>query len=143
MGVCNHSLRWLRCLRCVHIATYTSVTLCCMRCVRCVGIVTYRAQRTERLRCVGCVWLVTFVALRCMRCVGCIRIVTYRADPFRCVRLRLSTTPARSVKDCQKKLNSLTLGVKVFKVASPPHPPTLRHPPPQGHGSERGCHVWR
>ena len=29
-------------------------------------------------------------------------------------RLRLSTTPARSVKDCQKKLNSLTLCVKVF-----------------------------
>ena len=171
MGVCNHSLCWLRCLRCVHIATCTPVTLCCMRCVRCVEIVTYRVQRTERLRCVGCVWLVTFVAfrslrthrlrcvacvafvayrslrthrLRCVvrvafvmlrsiytdrnvhigcvacvasvtlrwvcsvgyvRCVGCIRIVTYRADPFRCVRLRLSTTPARSVKDCQKKLN--------------------------------------
>ena len=139
--------------------TYTSVPFVAygslrthrLRCVAWVAFVAYRSQRTHRLRCircVGCVCFVTFSSLRthrlrCVACVGCIRIVTYRADPFRCVRLRLSTTPARSVKDCQKKLNfansltlsSLTLGVKVFKVADhlpPTHPPTppLRHPPP-------------
>ena len=77
MGVCNHSLRWLRCLRYVAFVTYTPVTLCCMRCVRCVEIVIYRVQRTERLRCVGCVRLVTFVAFRSLRthrlrCVACV-----------------------------------------------------------------------
>ena len=111
--VALHALHLLRCVRCIRIVTYTSVALRCMRCVRCVETDIYRSQRTHRLRCircVGCVCFVTFSSsrthrLHCVACVGCIRIVTYRADPFRCVRLRLSTTPARSVKDCQKKLN--------------------------------------
>ena len=128
--VALHPLHLLRCVRCIQIVTYTSVTVRCTRCVRYVEIDIYRSQRTHRLRWLRCIryvalgvfgWLrslrcvacVAFVAyrslrtrrLRCVACVGCIRIVTYRADPLRCVRLRLSTTPARSVKDCQKKLN--------------------------------------
>ena len=148
------ALRWLCSVgyvRCVPIVSYTSVAL---RCVRCVAFVAYRSLRTHRLHCVGCVAFgalrcfrvfgsrryvpngcvasvafVPFTSFRSERNDVNARNVSHRLRWLACVRCKpFIHQPHQpvSVKDCQKKLNSLTLGVKVFKVASTPH--THPHP---------------
>ena len=128
---------WLRSLRSDRYIHIGCVALHALRSVRCFRV--FGSRRYVPNGCVASVAFVPFTSFRSERNDVNARNVSHRLRWLASVRCKpFIHQPHQpvSVKDCQKKLNfSLTLGVKVFKVADhlpPTHPPTppLRHPPP-------------